>query len=160
MSTTPFLIPFASPAQPSVAQPFVTAPGVQEPKSTPTAPSSPNAPTPQNGSAPVPGGPNTPAQQPACADNSMLLYLGLFMVLMYFMVMRPEQKRKKEQQNLLSTMKVGDKVVTIGGLHGKVLRLAEKTVTLQVDTAQMTFDRTSIARVERDEAPTLEAKKS
>lgn len=159
MPSTPFLIPFASPAQPSL-----TRPGVQEPKSTPTAPSSANAPAPQAGGTTVPGGPNNPQQQPqqqpSCADNQMLLYLGLFMVLMYFMVMRPEQKRKKEQQNLLSTMKVGDKVVTIGGLHGKVLRLAEKTVTLQVDTAQMTFDRTSIARVERDEAPTLEAKKS
>ncbi|MBL8736823.1 MAG: preprotein translocase subunit YajC [Planctomycetes bacterium] len=90
----------------------------------------------------------------------MLLYGGLFLVLMYFMVMRPEQKRRKDQQNLLSTMKVGDKVVTIGGLHGKILRLAEKTVVLQVDSVQMTYDRVSIARVERDEAPTLEAKKS
>lgn len=150
MPTTPFLIPFAS----------LALPGVQEPKSAPTAPTSPNAPTPQNGGATVPNGPNAPQQQPPCADNSMLLYGGLFLVLMYFMVMRPEQKRRKDQQNLLSTMKVGDKVVTIGGLHGKILRLAEKTVVLQVDTVQMTYDRTSIARVERDEAPTLEAKKS
>jgi preprotein translocase subunit YajC len=151
MPTTPFLIPFAS----------LALPGVQEPKSAPTAPTSPNAPTPPNGGTGTTGGPNPPAQQaPPCADNSMLLYGGLFLVLMYFMVMRPEQKRRKDQQNLLSTMKVGDKVVTIGGLHGKILRLAEKTVTLQVDTVQMTYDRTSIARVERDEAPTLEAKKS
>lgn len=150
MPTTPFLIPFAS----------LALPGVQEPKSTPTAPTSPNAPAPQNGSTTAPGGPNAPQQQPPCADNSMLLYGGLGMVLIYFMVMRPEQKRRKDQQNLLSTMKVGDKVVTIGGLHGKILRLAEKTVVLQVDTVQMTYDRTSIARVERDEAPTLEAKKS
>jgi len=150
MPTTPFLIPFAS----------LALPGVQEPKSAPTAPTSPNAPTPQNGGTTAPTGPNPSQQPPPCADNSMLLYGGLFLVLMYFMVMRPEQKRRKDQQNLLSTMKVGDKVVTIGGLHGKILRLAEKTVTLQVDTVQMTYDRVSIARVERDEAPTLEAKKS
>lgn len=151
MPTTPFLIPFAS----------LALPGVQEPKSAPTAPTSPNAPAPQNGGTTAPNGPNAPQQQPpACADNSMLLYGGLFLVLMYFMVMRPEQKRRKDQQNLLSTMKVGDKVVTIGGLHGKILRLAEKTVVLQVDTVQMTYDRASIARVDRDDAPTLEAKKS
>lgn len=150
MPTTPFLIPFAS----------LALPGVQEPKSTPTAPTSPNAPAPQNGGTTAPNGPNAPQQQPPCADNSMLLYGGLFLVLMYFMVMRPEQKRRKDQQNLLSTMKVGDKVVTIGGLHGKILRLAEKTVVLQVDTVQMTYDRASIARVDRDDAPTLEAKKS
>lgn len=150
MPTTPFLIPFAS----------LALPGVQEPKSTPTAPTSPNAPAPQNGGTTAPNGPNAPQQQPPCADNSMLLYGGLVLVLMYFMVMRPEQKRRKDQQNLLSTMKVGDKVVTIGGLHGKILRLAEKTVVLQVDTVQMTYDRASIARVDRDDAPTLEAKKS
>lgn len=150
MPTTPFLIPFAS----------LALPGVQEPKSAPTAPTSPNAPAPQNGGTTAPNGPNAPQQQPPCADNSMLLYGGLFLVLMYFMVMRPEQKRRKDQQNLLAAMKVGDKVVTIGGLHGKILRLAEKTVVLQVDTVQMTYDRTSIARVDRDEAPTLEAKKS
>ena len=150
MPTTPFLIPFAS----------LALPGVQEPKSAPTAPTSPNAPTPPNGGTSAPGGPNPPQQAPSCADNSMLLYGGLFLVLMYFMVMRPEQKRRKDQQSLLSTMKVGDKVVTIGGLHGKILRLAEKTVVLQVDTVQMTYDRASIARVDRDDAPTLEAKKS
>ncbi|MFY9345722.1 MAG: preprotein translocase subunit YajC, partial [Planctomycetota bacterium] len=84
----------------------------------------------------------------------MLIYMGVFLALMYFMVMRPEQKRKKEQQALLSSVKQGDRVVTTAGMHGVITKLTDKTVTLRVDTVQITFDRAAIARVERDDAAT------
>ena len=146
--------------------PFALAirPGAQEPKTAPTSPSAPATGAQAPGSTLAPGTPGAPAAGPTatdpCGGSSMPLYLGLFLVLMYFMIMRPEQKRRKEQQNLLSSIKVGDRVVTIGGLHGKVAKLAEKTVTLQVDSVQMTYDRTSIARVERDDAPSTDARKA
>jgi preprotein translocase subunit YajC len=85
--------------------------------------------------------------------------MAVFLGLMYFMVLRPEQKRRKEQQNLLSSVKQGDRVVTLGGMHGIVTKLTEKTVTLRVDSVHMVFDRVAIARVERDESP-VEAAKS
>lgn len=88
----------------------------------------------------------------------MMIYMGVFLALMYFMVMRPEQKRRKEQQALMASIKQGDRVVTAGGMHGIVTKLTEKTVTLRVDTVQMTFDRVAIARVERDDAPAPPAK--
>jgi preprotein translocase subunit YajC len=43
-------------------------------------------------------------------------------------------------------------VVTVGGLHGVIAKLADKTVTLKIDGVQATFDRVAIARVERDDA--------
>ncbi len=87
-----------------------------------------------------------------CAGDGMLWMMPLFLVLMYFMMIRPEQKRKKEQQNLLASIAQGDKVVTISGMHGGVSALTDKTVTLRVDTVNMTFDRSSVARIERDDA--------
>jgi preprotein translocase subunit YajC len=84
---------------------------------------------------------------------------GVFL-LMWLLVMRPEQKRRKEQQALLSAVKVGDTVVTLGGMHGTISSLTDKTVTLRVDTVKMTFDRTAISRVVRDDAPATDAKKN
>ena len=83
---------------------------------------------------------------------SPILIMVAFIALMYFMMIRPEQKRKKEQQNLLASIAQGDKVVTISGMHGVVSALTDKTVTLRVDTVNMTFDRSSVARIERDDA--------
>lgn len=162
MPSTTFLLPFANPSHSAAALATSLIPGVQEPTAPPTAPSTPSgAPTsaPQGGTtAPVTPAPAAGASP--CAGNETFMYLGLFMVLMYFMMIRPQQKQQKELQALLSSVKVGDRVVTRDGLHGQIARLTEKTVTLQIDTVQMTYDRTSIARVERHEAAAPDAKKS
>jgi preprotein translocase subunit YajC len=82
----------------------------------------------------------------------MWIMMPAMLLIMYFMVIRPDQKRRKDQQNLLAAVKVGDRVVTVGGLHGVIAKLADKTVTLKIDGVQATFDRVAIARVERDDA--------
>jgi len=92
------------------------------------------------------------APQGPCAGDGMLWMMPMFLVLMYFFMIRPEQKRKKEQQNLLASIKQGDKVVTVSGMHGEVSALTDATVTLRVDTVHMTFDRSSVARIVRDES--------
>jgi preprotein translocase subunit YajC len=67
-------------------------------------------------------------------------------VVFYFLIFRPQQKRQKEQAEFKTSLKVGDKVVTIGGLHGKVTELKDDLVVLEVDRAtKLTFDRTSIS---------------
>lgn len=95
--------------------------------------------------------PNAPKPQPQgpCADPMMMWMLPAMLLVMWLFVMRPEQKRRKEQQALLSSIKVDDKVVTAGGMHGTVARLTDKTVTLRVGNTEITFDRTAIARVDR-----------
>lgn len=88
-------------------------------------------------------------QQPCGTDT--FLMMGLFVAMMWLMVLRPESKRRKETQAMLSALKQGDTVVTIGGMHGKVATIADKTVVLRIDTQMVTFDRSAIARVVRDD---------
>lgn len=162
MPSTTFLLPFANPSHPATALVASLLPGVQEPTAPPTAPSTPSgtpAPAPQ-GSTTAPGGPSGTAAASPCAGNETFLMLAAVMALMYFMMIRPQQKQQKELMALLASVKVGDRVVMRDGLHGQIAKLTEKTVTLQVDSVQMTYDRTSIARVERNEAATPDTKKS
>ena len=61
-----------------------------------------------------------------------LLPLLLVFVLMYFMMIRPEKKLRKKEQDMLASLKKGDRVCTIGGIYGTVDRLKDDTVTLLV----------------------------
>ena len=61
-----------------------------------------------------------------------LLMVGVFFVIFYFLLFRPQQKRAKEHQNLLSKLATGDEVVTTGGLLGKVTEVGETFVTLEI----------------------------
>ena len=131
--------------------------GTQEPKTAPDSPVPASTGAAGTTSTAVP----TPAaaqQQEGPCGGQMMFMIPAMLGLMYFMVLRPEQKRKKETQALLSSIKQGDRVVTLGGMHGTVVRLTEKTVVLRVDAVNMTYDRVAIARVERDEAPAADAK--
>lgn len=75
------------------------------------------------------------------------IVLGLMFVVMYFVLYRPQKKRQQEAQDLLSRLREGDEVVTIGGIHGTIRRLTEDTVTLEVDEGvKMTFSRSAVAR--------------
>lgn len=77
---------------------------------------------------------------------SFLLTMGAVFIVMYFFMMRPQQKKQKDQKIFLEEMKKGDQVVTIGGLHGKIHDLDELTVSLEVDRGfKLKFDRASIS---------------
>lgn len=82
----------------------------------------------------------------------------MFLVLMYFMMIRPEQKRKKAQAALLQAIRVGESVVMLSGMHGVVSALDDKTVTVRAGDGNITFDRSAVARIVRDE-PDAEADK-
>lgn len=61
-----------------------------------------------------------------------LIPLILMFVVFYFLLIRPQQKRAKDHQNMLSNIKRGDQIITNGGLIGKVTGLSDKVVTLEV----------------------------
>ena len=72
-----------------------------------------------------------------------LLILGVF----YFFMVRPQQKRAADARKLREGLSKGSQVVTIGGLHGRIVELSDDKVTLEVDKGvRLTFDRTAIAR--------------
>ncbi|EPA00073.1 Preprotein translocase subunit YajC [Indibacter alkaliphilus LW1] len=58
---------------------------------------------------------------------------GSIILIMYFFMIRPQQKKQKETKNFLEAMKKGDTVVTIGGIHGKVSSIEGDTVTVDLD---------------------------
>ena len=77
-----------------------------------------------------------------------MLPIILMFVILYFLMIRPQQKQKKDREAMLSTVKKGDRVVTTGGLHGTVVGLNEQTVTLKVaDSVKLDFDRTALGRI-------------
>ena len=67
---------------------------------------------------------------------SMLLPFGLVLVLMYFMMIRPQRKKDKQVKDMLANLKVGDKICTIGGLYGTIAGLRDDTVTLTLGSMQ------------------------
>ena len=82
---------------------------------------------------------------------STLIMFALIIGIFYFLILRPQQKRQKEREQLLSAVKKGDRVVTSGGLHGTVAGLDEKTVLLQVaDNVKMKFERSAIGMIVRE----------
>lgn len=82
---------------------------------------------------------------------STLIMFGAIFAIFYFMIIRPQQKRAKEREKLLSAVQKGDKVVLSSGLYGTVAGLEEKTVLIDVgNNVKMKFDRSAIASVIKD----------
>jgi len=79
---------------------------------------------------------------------STLIMFGAIFLIFYFMIIRPQQKRSKERDKLLSNLEKGDKVVTNGGIHGIISGLEEKTALLQVaDNMKIKIERSAITTV-------------
>jgi preprotein translocase subunit YajC len=75
----------------------------------------------------------------------------LMFVLFYFLLIRPQQKRQKAVQRMQSDLKKGDKVVTIGGLHGFIDSIDENKAVIKCgDGSRLTFDRNAIREVTAD----------
>lgn len=82
--------------------------------------------------------------------DTILLYamLILGLVAYWFLILRPHNKKRKETQDKLSKLSKGDKIVTIGGIHGKVASVKDTLVVVKVDdNTEITFDKTAIATV-------------
>ena len=81
-----------------------------------------------------------------------ILYIVVLVALMYFMLIRPQQKRQKETREMQESLQKGDAVVTIGGMHGVVHALDEGTVIITVDNGtKLTYDRAAIRDVKNDQ---------
>ncbi|MEM7296425.1 MAG: preprotein translocase subunit YajC, partial [Pseudomonadota bacterium] len=59
--------------------------------------------------------------------GSPFFFFGIILLMMYFLLIRPQSKQRKEQAARIASMEKGDKVVSIGGLHGVVHHISEKT---------------------------------
>jgi len=80
---------------------------------------------------------------------SMLLPILLFIPLLYFMMIRPQQKRQKQWQEMLTSIKSGDRITTTGGLRGVILSIKDDTIIIRVapDNLKLEIAKTAIASV-------------
>ena len=76
---------------------------------------------------------------------SSILMIVLMFVVIYFFMIRPQQKRQKEIKKFRESIKSGDKVITAGGIYGKVKDVKETTITLEIaDNVRITIDKNSV----------------
>lgn len=87
-----------------------------------------------------------PAGQPGgMANYSGIIMIVLLFVVFYFFMIRPQSKRQKEIKNFRSAMKVGDKVVTSGGIYGRIKEINDDTILLEVDeNVRIRVDKNSV----------------
>jgi preprotein translocase subunit YajC len=75
----------------------------------------------------------------------MVIFLVAIFAIMYFLMIRPRQKQQKQQEEMMSELRAGDKVIIAGGIYGQIERLGEDTVILKVESgATMKVARSSI----------------
>lgn len=101
-----------------------------------------------------PGGTGGGAPQGAGAMFQSFLPLILIFVIFYFLLIRPQSKKAKEQKQMLNDLKKGDKVMTNGGIYGLIEDIDENTVTLKIgikDDVKIKINRTYIAGLRNKE---------
>ena len=79
-----------------------------------------------------------------------LMPLALIFVIMYMLIIRPQQKKQKDQQQMIDSLKKGDDIVTNGGIHGTIVGVKEREKTLIVkiaDNVKIELSRGTVARV-------------
>lgn len=86
------------------------------------------------------------ASSPQNGWMGQLLLFGGIAIVFYFFMIRPQQKKAKDQKAFVESIKKGDQVVTIGGLHGRVYSVEDDTYTLEIDKGiKMKFEKTAIS---------------
>jgi len=77
---------------------------------------------------------------------SMLLMLGAIILVFYFFMIRPQQKKQKQMQNFREALKRGDKIITIGGIHGKITDVQDNTFIIEVeDGTKLRIEKAAVA---------------
>jgi preprotein translocase subunit YajC len=94
--------------------------------------------------------PGTPEQPPVLFQFLPLIIIA---VLFYFLLIRPQQRKQKEHQQLVTSVKTGDKVVTAGGIHGIVANVKETSFLVKVaDNVKIEFDKSAVTSVTKADA--------
>jgi preprotein translocase subunit YajC len=91
------------------------------------------------------------AANPTAGMMTTLIMFGSIFLVFYFLIIRPQSKKQKEMRKMIEALKKGDKIVTIGGIHGIVSTVKERTVIVKVDDdVKLEFSKSAVASVEPD----------
>ena len=77
--------------------------------------------------------------------SAQLLFFGLIFVVMYFFMIRPQVKKQKKENKFRSQLSKGDQVITIGGIHGKIIELKENSVIIENYGSKMKIEKSAIS---------------
>ncbi len=80
-----------------------------------------------------------------------IVMLALILVVFYMFMIRPQMKKQKELKKFRENLKVGDKVVTIGGIHGKILEVAESTILIATDSGKIRLEKSAVSNSPEDQ---------
>ncbi len=84
--------------------------------------------------------------EPGQGGPQFWIMMGALMLVFYFFMIRPQQKKAKDARKFRESLQKGTKVVTIGGMHGKVVEVSDTTVLLEVDNGvKLRFEKSAIA---------------
>jgi preprotein translocase subunit YajC len=88
------------------------------------------------------------APEGGAAGYASFIPLILMFVIFYFLLIRPQQKRSKEHRSMIANLKKGDRIVTSGGLHGRVTGMDETTLTVEIaDKVRVKISRGNVAAI-------------
>jgi len=94
------------------------------------------------------------AQAGGQGNVTFLISLVLLVAIFYFLLIRPQQRRMRQQRQLVDSLAVGDEVITIGGLFGRIMEMDEESVTVEISPGtQVRFVKNAIARRLTPEEP-------
>ena len=77
--------------------------------------------------------------------GSNLIMLVIIIVIFYFFMIRPQMKKQKELKKFREGLAVGDIVVTIGGIHGKILEVAESTILIATESGKLRMEKSAVS---------------
>ncbi|OQY19758.1 MAG: preprotein translocase subunit YajC [Desulfobacteraceae bacterium 4572_35.1] len=81
-----------------------------------------------------------------------IIMLVIMFAIFYFLLIRPQQKRAKQHRQLLDSLKVGDQVVTAGGIHGRIVTVQDHVVTIEIDKGvKVKLNRVSVTAAESED---------
>ncbi|MFH0855997.1 MAG: preprotein translocase subunit YajC [Candidatus Omnitrophota bacterium] len=97
--------------------------------------------------------------QPQAANPIMnLAPLALIFVIFYFMLIRPQKKKEREHQGMLKSLNKNDEVVTLSGIHGTIVNVKDKTITLRVDdNVKIELEKNAVAYVKKTQGSSVPA---
>ena len=91
---------------------------------------------------------------------SSLIPIVLMFVIFYFLLIRPQQKKSKEHREMINRLKKGDRIITSGGLHGRITAVSETTMTVEIaDKVRVKIARGNVSQVVQSSPQLQEAKK-
>lgn len=93
------------------------------------------------------------AQEAGGSALPSVIFLALMIGVFYFLIIRPQRKRARDQRELAESLTIGQEIQTVGGIHGRVVSLDEDSVVLRVEEGQIRVSRRAVGSRLGDEEP-------